>query len=310
MAPSVEQTPAYHRKNLAATAELSNKHREMLETESGIDLTVIAGRGYWTARNRAQLTDLPKHARRAPTLVMPMYSPDGETVSYQTRPDNPRPDRKTGEPVKYESIKPTIIDVHPDVLDEVRHGDEELWVTEGIKKADALVSHGFPTVGLAGVWMFAVPKNEGGKGELLPCWDHVRLEGRTVNVVYDSDVMTKENVQLSLSRIVATLEERGATVRVVYLPDAEDGSKQGVDDFLANGGTVSELIEMPQEFDPAEYVRIRLFRDERLRVAIQAVRAECEAMPAKTTAECTDKDVMRDHARALERYGKIKSLRQ
>jgi hypothetical protein len=73
------------------------------------------------------------------------------------------------------------------MLEEVRADDGDLWITEGIKKADALASRGLAAVGLIGVWNFQRD------GELLPCRDHVRLEGRLVRVVYDSDVMAKES---------------------------------------------------------------------------------------------------------------------
>src|SRR3712207_6527602 len=36
-------------------------------------------------------------------------------------------------------------------------------------------------------------------------------------------------------------------VRVVRLPDKADGSKQGVDDFLAAGGTIEALLELSEE---------------------------------------------------------------
>src|SRR5215217_1571772 len=42
---------------------------------------------------------------------------------------------------------------------------------------------------------------------------------------------------------------RGAlVVRVVRLPDKADGSKQGVDDFLATGGTIERLLELSEEY--------------------------------------------------------------
>jgi hypothetical protein len=37
-------------------------------------------------------------------------------------------------------------------------------------------------------------------------------------------------------------------VRVVRLPDKADGSKQGVDDFLAAGGTIEGLLELSEEY--------------------------------------------------------------
>src|SRR5215207_11375477 len=109
-----------------------------------------------------------------------------------------------------------------------------LWITEGAKKGDALASRGRCAVSLIGVWMFR-PK---GSDEMLACFDHVALAGRRVFVIYDSDAMHKPEVGMALERLVGDLEARGARPLVVYLPDAPDGGKQGVDDFLAGGGSV------------------------------------------------------------------------
>ena len=242
---------------------LSSKHSHMLLHESGIDPVRAAERDYRTIRSRAELLGFKKYQRRAPALRIPLYSPDGITQSCQLRPDNPRKDRKA-KPLKYETPggSKVILDVHPSMLEVVRSLPEDLWITEGIKKADSLTSRGLPTVGLIGVW------NWQRDGKMLPCWDHVRLDGRRVYVVFDSDVMVKEGVQLALQRLVAALEERGADVRVVYLPDGEGGEKVGVDDYLAAGGTVAELKALARRFEPEDLGRIRLSRDEKLRAAV------------------------------------------
>lgn len=193
---------------------LTEAHRRMLFEESGIDPSVAAERGYYTARGRSEVPEAFKDYQRRRGLVVPMFSPDGETVGYQLRPDQPRKDKK-GKPLKYETpgSSEVILDVHPRMLEEVRSGTEDLWITEGIKKADALTSRELPTIGLIGVW------NWQRDGELLPCWEHVRLQGRRVYVVFDSDVMVKDGVQLALERLVGALEDLGAEVLVVYLPE-------------------------------------------------------------------------------------------
>jgi len=186
----------------------------MLFEESAIDPSVIAERGYHTARRRSDVPKAFKEYQRKPGLVVPMFSPDGVTRSWQLRPDKPRTDKK-GKPIRYETPGgfDVILDAHPRILEEVESGSEDLWITEGIKKADALTSRGLPTIGLIGVW------NWQRDDDLLPCWQHVRLKGRRVYVVFDSDVMLKEGVQLALERLVLALEDRGAEVLVVYLPE-------------------------------------------------------------------------------------------
>jgi hypothetical protein len=165
-----------------------------------------------------------------------------------------------------------IIDVHPRMRDRVRHGDEPLLATEGCKTGDAATSRDIPTVVLAGVWGWCVPGEKPYK--LRPCWDHVNLEGREVNIAFDSDCMTKEGVQRALEALVRCLEERGADVKVIYLPDAQDGSKQGVDDFLseAGGGTIKEMFMLARTFEPSDIGEIRMSRDEKLRTTIEYLR--------------------------------------
>ncbi len=143
-----------------------------------------------------------------------MFSPDGETNNYQLRPDKPRKPKK-GKPAKYMTPKgsSSILDVHPRNMGKVGDPSVDLWITEGVKKGDALTSHGLCAVALVGVW------NWQRSGELLPCWEHGALQRREVFVVFDSDVMVKPEVQQALERFVTSLEGRGASVRVIYLPD-------------------------------------------------------------------------------------------
>jgi len=201
----------------------------MLLEESGNSLEIVAERGYYTARGGSEVPEVFEDYQRRPGLVVPMYSPDGITQSYQLRPDRPR---KNGPKYETPEGSEVIVDVHPRMLDEIRNGDGELWITEGCKKGDALTSRGLPTISLAGVWMWCVPKTR--PYTLKFCFDSVQLDGRTVYVVFDNDVMVKAEVQQALGALVSALEERGADVLVVYLPP---GPEKGVDDFLAGGAS-------------------------------------------------------------------------
>src|SRR5919107_279005 len=279
---------------------LSNSHRRMLFEESGIDPAVAVERGYYPARRRSEAPEAFKDYQRKPGLVVPMFSPDGETVGYQLRPDRPR----KGGP-KYESpggISP-IVDVHPRMLEEVRQGDGPLLITEGAKTGDAATSRGIPTVVLAGVWMWCLPKVK--PYRLKSCFGHIRLEGREVFVAFDSDCMSKAGVQDALAALVAALEDRGALVKVIYLPDAPDGSKQGVDDYLAVGGTVREMFALAREFDPADVGRIRMSRDERLRDAVEDLERRWWAEEWKGRGGHSDRDLALKLIEAAARCGKI-----
>jgi hypothetical protein len=284
----------------AIPVTLSEAHRRMLYDESGIDPGVARERGYYTARRRSEVPESFKNYQRRVGLVVPMFSPDGETVGYQLRPDRPR----RGGP-KYEApegISP-IVDVHPRMREEVCHGDGPLLVTEGGKTGDAATSQGIPTVVLAGVWMWCVPKVK--PYRLKPCFDYVRLQGREVFVAFDSDCMSKANVQDALAALVAALEERGAAVKVIYLPDAADGSKQGIDDYLAAGGTIREMLMLARDFDPADLSRIRLRRDGKLRAAVEDLERRWRDEEWKGRGGHTDRDVALKLIEAAARSGKI-----
>ncbi len=219
-------------------------HRRALLEESAINPQVVIERGYYTAKSKAELERLSfsPSQRLAPALVIPMYSPTGALVTYQIRPDAPRAIK--GKPVKYETpAKSSLhLDVHPSQVERIKDASIPLWITEGVKKGDCLVGRGECAVALQGVWCWQ-------KGGIpLPEWEEVRLWGRSVFVVFDSDVMVKSSVQAALERLVGFLRGRGARAGIVYLPDAPDGSKQGVDDYLASGaGTVRDLERMAQD---------------------------------------------------------------
>ena len=60
------------------------------------------------------------------------------------------------------------------------------------------------------------------------------MNGRTVYIAFDSDVMEKRGVYSALARLKAFLESRKATVKLIYLPSGADGGKIGLDDFIAS----------------------------------------------------------------------------
>jgi ribosomal protein S19E (S16A) len=278
----------------------------MLYDESGISPAVAAERGYYTARTRSEVPESFKDYQRKPGLVVPMFSPDGETVGYQLRPDKPR----KGGP-KYISpggISP-VVDVHPRMLEEARHGDGPLLITEGAKTGDAATSRGIATAVLAGVWMWCVPKVK--PYRLKPCFDHVRLTGREVFVAFDSDCMTKAGVQDALAALVGALEARGAAVKVIYLPDAADGSgaKQGADDYLASkgslGGTVKEMFMLARDFSPADIGKIRLSRDQKLRAGVEDLERRWWREEWKGRGGHTERDIALKLIEAASRSGKV-----
>src|SRR5688500_3319437 len=116
--------------------KLSDSHQLELKA-SEISAKVAAARGYRTIRHRSEVPDEFANWQRRLGLLVPTHSPDRETSGYQLKPNKPIR-RKDGSTPKYETPAGSTItlDVNPLMLDEVRHGDSDLWVTEGCKKVD------------------------------------------------------------------------------------------------------------------------------------------------------------------------------
>jgi hypothetical protein len=220
--------------------KLSPEHLRALLEESAIAPGVVSERGYFTATDSAELKELSfsRNQRRVPALAIPVHGVDGKLRFHRARPDNPR-----GE-VKYEQPTRTSValDVPPRARLALCDPSKRMWVVEGEKKADSLVSRGECAIDVLGVWSW---KRD---GLPLPDWDEIRLVGREVLIAFDSDAERNAQVRLARSALASYLKSRGATVKIVKLCDKEDGSKVGVDDFFAAGGTVEELCQLSEEF--------------------------------------------------------------
>ena len=189
---------------------LAEHHEKMLIDESGIARNVAEARGYRTIEKKVELKTLGFADRQCnpPGLLIPIYSPTGEIVNYQFRPDQPRID-KNGKSVKYETPSGTrmVLDVHPFARKRLSDPTVPLFITEGIKKGDALVSRSLCAVALLGVWNWRGRNDDGGLTALAE-WDYVALNDREVYIVFDSDVMLKPQVHKAMVRLKAFLESR------------------------------------------------------------------------------------------------------
>jgi hypothetical protein len=286
---------------------LSDSHSRQLKG-SDIALHVAAARGYRTIRHRSEVPDEFADWQRRPGLLVPTHSPDGQTKGHQLKPNEPIR-RKDGSAPKYETPTGSTValDVNPLMLEAVQQGEGDLWITEGCKKVDSLASRGEPAVGFIGVWNMAVPKTKGTVP--LPCWQHVRLRGRRVIIVFDADARLNHNVQEALGRAVMMLESLEAIVLVVYLPAVNDDGKAGVDDYLAAGGTVAELRMMAGAFQPVDVGTERLSRDEKLRAVVEDLERRFYEFGRehgrKSTGGETAQDVYLKLIEAARRNGKI-----
>jgi GNAT superfamily N-acetyltransferase len=240
-----------------------------LVVESAIDPAVALERGYWVAIEKLDLKPLgfTRTYRRieVPALVIPRRSPDGATTRYQIKPRIPM-QTEWGKYL-FPHDEEMIVDVHPRSLENLKDPSVPLWVTEGSKGGDSLVSQDLCAVALAGVYNFAVKDTH--SRTLLPCWDHINLEGRKVIVAHDADAQSSEHVQEALNRLVIRLAERGASVLVTYIPPVGGDGKAGVDDFLANGGHPHDLLAQAVPFVPTDVSHERLARDPVLKEHIE-----------------------------------------
>src|SRR5215207_10091282 len=133
-------------------AELRNRldyrWREVTE-ESAIDPAVALERGYYLEETKRGLGRLgfTRSQQRAPAIVIPRFSPSGERIPPQIKPDNPLIEEKPNGKSrlrKYETpagMKPRLSVPLRAVL-MMRDAQKTLYVTEGDKKADALASAG------------------------------------------------------------------------------------------------------------------------------------------------------------------------
>ena len=226
---------------------LADNHRRMLCEESGITAELIQQRGYRTIFNCSELSKLgfSSNQQRVPGLLIPIHCTDSSRPFYQYRPDSARQKRgKKGNPlpdvVKYEipAGTPMRLDVPPVCLLGLKDPSVALWITEGIKKADALASRGVCAIALLGVWNFK-GKNLVGGVTLLADFDHIALNGRDVRIVFDSDIVDKPSVRQAMERLREHLQRKGAYVGTVYLPGGRE-QKVGVDDYL----TVHSIEEL------------------------------------------------------------------
>src|SRR5829696_3279011 len=271
---------------------LSESHRQVLEAGSTPD--VIAERGTFSASRGKDVPQDHGQLPKKPGLVFRVHTLDGGTFC-RLRLDNP------GQLSKYMQPKgqPNRLDVHPRQHERIRQPGGMRYVTEGEKKVDAGVSRGLLMVGISGVWNGQKDK------ELIPDWSLLPLEGERYSILFDSDIASNPNVQMGADRQAWLLREQGAEVFITLLPPAPDGSKQGLDDFFANGGTVKQLELLTTPYDAAVVERVRLTRDEKLRAAIEALWRKWWAMEWTGQGGHTDRDLALKVIEAARKHGQV-----
>jgi len=115
-----------------------------------------------------------------------------------------------------------------------------VFITEGEKKAACMCKHGFATIAVPGVWGWLARK----KGvDLLADFDCIDWKDRTLILIFDNDVITKENVIQALNAFSTKMAmSKGAKVRIKTLPP---GPQKGADDFIVEFGG-DAFLELPE----------------------------------------------------------------
>jgi len=237
------------------TKYLSPEHIKSLSVDSAIPDEIIKARGYQTVTDPLVLTSLGFGNSQCivPGLLIPSFDVVGSCCNYHYRPDNPR--AKYGRVIKYEFPARGSLSLDIPVLSRDLIGQNvSVWITEGLKKADALSGLGLCAIGLFGTWCFRGKNGDSGGYSALPDWESIPMEfgdkdngfgrlGRDIYIVFDSDCIEKEGVFMAMERLGAFLSRRGGRVKCVILPSLVGGGKCGVDDWIAAQGSREGLFD-------------------------------------------------------------------
>jgi len=211
-------------------------------------------------------------------MIIPLYHAHrSEPSTYQARADKPRmSDGTRPRPLKFEApfgrkrgLEHGDIpaDVNPLRHHEATSSSWPLILTEGIPKADAILTAAIAEgvevvpVALTGVTMGyeaeASKTHQGEVERILADMIVALASGRErVYLCWDSDWAIKPMVRNSLLRTGQLLTEAGVE-EVIYIgipgpgPDSDPDDKTGVDDWLAGGGLLAELLSEHQMDPPA-----------------------------------------------------------
>lgn len=223
-------------------AETKTLYSLKLES-SGIDTPTAKKLGYklLSAEDTKQLGH-----KEVPTLYIPYYTLAGKPtkfyrVRYLETTKKGFAKQTTQKEQRYDQPTNVTTELYiPPLLDWAKYltTDKPLFITEGELKAACATARGYPTIALGGVWNFCSRK----KGvQLLPIFDELKLEGRTVYIVYDSDSVSNPLVIQAENELCKQITQKKCAPHVVRLPNVGDNKKTGLDDFL--------LSERAEEFD-------------------------------------------------------------
>jgi len=239
---------------------VNNKHLAELRASGLTDETIRAAgiRSITGAEATEFLGWQSKNYRHPDGILFPRIDCDGHiNGSGQYKPDFPRENPKGKGVIKYETPPKTPVSGNfgPRFKENLGSG-KPLVLTEGAKKCYAVDQLGYPAIALPGVWGFGKKRLRDetgkayGKRQLIPDFQKIDWSGRKVVIAFDSDAVTKHEVQYAEGEVGRLLTDAGANVRVLRLPDVGEG-KTGLDDFLVYHGDAGPA-ELEKLIDAAE----------------------------------------------------------
>ncbi|MEQ8942968.1 MAG: plasmid replication protein, CyRepA1 family [Phycisphaerales bacterium] len=188
------------------------------------------------------------------------------------KPDRPRFDQNKSKPIKYEHPPQTSTEIFRlkmprhlwqrianrynipigNYLDFWQwvydHPQIPITITEGVKKAAALLSQGYVSVALPGVWSgVRTPKNKYnekiGKTYLIPELAEFAMSDRSFIMAFDQDAKTstRRQVNQAIAATSALLKKAGCHVKII----SWDAQYKGIDDFIVGCG--SEALDQAIE---------------------------------------------------------------
>jgi len=148
---------------------------------------------------------------------------------------------RAGKVIKYLSFPAQFSSIS--IIPEPDRNDETVYITEGLKKTLALISLGFDSIGVQGVFNTGQrfsPEEIYGSPEIIK-----KIKGKKVVLCFDSDYISNRQVFNALVSITEYLKFVSSDVKIAHWEFSE--SLKGIDDFLFNKGKEQtlELLNNP-----------------------------------------------------------------
>lgn len=149
---------------------------------------------------------------------------------FRVRLDVPEMD-KEGHSIRYK--QPAKQRNLPYIIKPIAPRYSQLFITEGEKKALALVQAGCPAIAFGGVWNW---RDRASPTGVIPDMEDYELKDRTIVIAFDSDIHSNRHVQQAEEALVNFCLDRGARKVLRLRLPSSSGEKIGIDDFLKDWG--------------------------------------------------------------------------